>query len=247
MVKFTGDGFFAVWPFSNDFRMNAKVCQMAERAAITLSNFVNLARLDLKMNNDVFLKQGIAIEPNALNISYTGYSGAMENDYIGKMINCAFRIVVLPDSYPYIAAHKEFIEVMNMYGPTNAFNSYKKMEVDDEVINRVFKGVKAEADQNYAFSIFAPERVKELAESLLDKDTGNYDAEIKKMVGSSYENLKSHPNSLFLKFFTEFHRTCKNGPEWLRVSYLFNWALLHRLGEMKTESESHTTHPPAGL
>jgi class 3 adenylate cyclase len=143
LVKFTGDGFFAVWPFSDDFRRNSKVCQMVERLAITLSDFVNLARLDLKMNNEVFLKQGIAIEPNALHISYERFSGATENDYIGKMINCAFRIMSLPDSYPYIAAHKEFIEVMNMYVPRNSFNSYKKLEVDEDTINHVFKGVRA--------------------------------------------------------------------------------------------------------
>jgi hypothetical protein len=82
-----------------------------------------------------------------------------------------------------------------------------------------------------------PERVRKLAQSLQDKDLDVYEAEIRKMVASSYEDLKSHPNSLFLKFFTEFHKTCKTGPEWLRVSYMFNWALLHRLGEIKAEMQ----------
>lgn len=115
LVKFTGDGFLAVWAISpSDIRATSDLCKRASDCARNLSMFLKISSLDLKVDKRIHLKLGLVIEPNAIKISYHN-NGALTNDYLGRKINFAFRILALPQAHPYVAAHSEFVEIQSKY------------------------------------------------------------------------------------------------------------------------------------
>ncbi len=146
LVKYTGDGFLSVWPLEKDFKANSQAALVLDAAAIALSFFVKFAELDLKLDLPIHLQQGITIEPNAVRVSFDRPQGFREKDYIGKMINLAFRSASLPKSFPYVAAHKSYVDIVAMDGSSYHKEEYRTRQVTADEIKTLFKGVALETE-----------------------------------------------------------------------------------------------------
>ena len=214
LVKYTGDGFLSVWPLKEDFRANSQAALVVEAAATALSVFVKFAELDLRLGLPVHLRQGITIEPNAVRVSFERRQGFGEHDYIGKMINLAFRIPSLPKSFPYIAAHKHYVEIAAMYGSSYIKESYRTRQVTDEEIKTLFKGVAQETD-----AVLTNEYDADFIDGVWGQDGGKIPQAVPDMMFEPCEGLEVEPG--VLGFQNRLGDSCEKADPWLQNTYWF--------------------------
>src|SRR5260370_2779689 len=230
LVKFTGDGFFAVWAISpSDIRATSDLCKRVSSCASTLSMFLKISGLDLKMDKRIHLKLGVVIEPNAIKISYLN-RGVPTNDYLGKKINFAFRILALPQASPYVAGHSEFVEIQNKY-PGKGFQSdYKKRGVTEDEVLKVFKGVRDNTDEVYVWQYAEDDKIVDLLVDDLHKRQMK-PAEVAR-AKSLYPEIKDKlqmDQGTFDAMFNLQPKDFEGAPDWLVRSALLTTEWLKRM------------------
>jgi hypothetical protein len=214
LVKYTGDGFLSIWSLKEDFRENSQTALAVEAATIALSVFVKFAELDLRLGFPVYLRQGITVEPNALRVSFQRRGGVYERDYIGKMVNLAFRIPSLTKSFPYVAAHKHFVEIAAMYGSSYLVETYRARTVTEEEVKTIFNGVVHDTD-----AVLTNEYEADYIEDVWGQDGSRIPRTVPVMMAEPLDEPGSEPG--VLAFQNRLGDSCESGASWLQNTYWF--------------------------
>jgi class 3 adenylate cyclase len=212
LVKYTGDGFLAAWPLTSDFRSNSMVARVVTQAMIALSGFIRATSLDLKLGIPTFLRQGVTVEANAIRVSFQAEDGSQRCDYIGKMVNLAFRIPSLTKSFPYIAAHKPYLDIAALYGSGSEKGALKARPITESEVSDIFKGVTHETGELFTF---------ELSESLVDSAWGEHGTKNLPTRPSILERTKDRLPSdpALMDFQSRLANLCMLDATWLGTSY----------------------------
>ena len=237
LVKYTGDGFLAVWDMAADFRENARVALGIDYAAFVLSAFVRVSRLDLGSALPVHVRQAMTVEPAALRIGYREGAGPVRHDYVGKMINLAFRIQALPGSFPFMAAHQDFLDVAQMYLPESQGLRYAKRPVSEEEVDRVFKGTVAGADSVFTAEWGEDEYIDGLFAKVWRRGLSSDEAQAAEE-WLREDDVASPPSGaeLAVRPVSEaLSRMCADGPQWMRNTYrIFSWVIQATYADVAT-------------
>lgn len=226
LIKFTGDGFLSVWNIDSDFKKNSKHAHLALMAANELARIVRISKLNVNIRDHIFLRQALTLEPNAIKLTMKTSSTSIE-DYLGNMINFAFRIESLATSYPYISLHSDFYDLI----PEQYQSELYPLEVSDDELMRVFKGLKVDRDKIYFIQSYPEPFVQkfvENAETLIKENKWNKGLEEKSRKVKD-EFLKEHPEKperYVIKFSRDLNEFYKSGPDWLNESYYKYWAFI---------------------
>lgn len=140
LIKFTGDGFYAVWELTGD--NHHYLSNLINELSIRLSYIIRITKLDLEIDNKLSLRQSIVVDNNAIKITFI--NGLFKSyDYIGKNINFAFRIQSLANIFPYIVYHKDYLDMLT----DTKQDKYIKYEVNANEISNLFKNANSETDK----------------------------------------------------------------------------------------------------
>lgn len=231
LVKFTGDGFLALWPLhDSDFRKNSKICEIVEVTAFSLSGMIKISELDLEIESETFLRQGITIEENATEVEYGSPESNFEYDYLGTMINLSFFIPKIPEVWPYMAVHKDFIELKNMYDDHLDYGAYTSKKITEEKLGEKFEGYD-EVDEIFTLELDSEAPVNEI---LKNHTNENYSKnELKKLtrnlVSGSSDLGELLPDNSEIQFQKKLLDLSLNAPDWFRNSYVVYLKFLKEL------------------
>ena len=236
LVKLTGDGFLAVWELSGDPRENIDLCELVYRVASEASSYVAISGLDLKLKPATYLRQGIVIEPDALRLDITPAIAGTGVDYLGRFINLAFRIMNLPQEYPYVAAHEHFVEYRNLYGEP-ADPEFLPRTLSEDEISTGFKGERFGTDGVYVLRGVEQSYIDYIWKKFRDRSPEELQSEDVKteLVRStnwwrSQHGRKERVVPAVVEFEAQLQDRVRNGPEWLRYSFVTRLAFQESVG-----------------
>lgn len=229
LVKFTGDGYLAVWELTDDNDKNKLNAELLIHGASFITRFLRITKLGLKLENKLVLRQGITIEPNSIKLNMESSNGT-QLDYIGNMINYAFRIQCLANSYPYICIHKHFLAYLEI-------PNFVKLEItkkDEQSINNIFKNVQVDKNDIYEYRKLEEDRIDYLivqTQKAIEKEHYPLSDQYKSQVVFAefkveYPKLIEKHDSNWEKKINKFLKT---GPKWLDECYYFYWVYIKQL------------------
>ena len=233
LVKFTGDGFMSVWPIHDEnYRQNSKICQIVEATAFTLSGIVKITQLDLNIDSEIYLRQGITLETKATEIEYRHAERNFDFDYLGEKINLAFRLQYLPEKWPYLATHENFIDLKNHYREGHGFGQYERYRIEDENFRKRFQ---SSEEVNEIYTLELPDE-KVIDDILENYSRGNNSEERLKNVTRDLASKDSTlsellPDSSDIRFQNKLLSLSRDAPDWFKHSYVVYLRFLNAISE----------------
>jgi Adenylate cyclase, family 3 (some proteins contain HAMP domain) len=234
VVKFTGDGFLAIWPLTkSNFDKNYHIAKIVETVAQKLSRLIRWTKLDMQITEQLTLRQGLTVEHNAINVKFLSKQECT-NDYLGEMINFAFRIQNLANNYPYVCIHKNFLDLL----PKEILKNYKPIDVSDSDLVKIFKGLHIDKSKIYTITSLSEETLNRIYEDMCNNiSQGISDAEFAKSKVIEAEYLVENPNQkvvtqiniknkLESAFYSQINILRKEGPKWVSNCFFKEWAFI---------------------
>jgi hypothetical protein len=224
-IKLTGDGFLIIWEMSDDVNNNLIIAQLVYDLSIEMASFVRISKFNLNIDEKLFLREGITIEPYCIQVKMK-LNGILTFDYLGDMINYAFRFQSLAIHYPYVCIHKNYYDLIKDY---LFIDNFKPVNLDENTLKSVFKNIipdqskiliapaSSEDRIDYLINKFKELNNKEFIESDLYKTKV---MENKFMVENAPLKI---PESKIIDFHNKIHKFYRNGPKWLKNSKFLVW------------------------
>lgn len=226
--KFTGDGFLSVWELQDDMYKNKELAEMVLRLANEMTRFIRISKFDLDIKDNIYLREGITVEPNCIKVSFNNFM-KKRAEYIGDMINIAFRLQSLASNYPYICIHKNYYDLIS---GDDKFCSFKQINIEDSVIDKVFKKIKPDKSKIFISESLSEATIDNLISNFTDYDRkGIPDNEFYKSKVMEKEFLVENaplkePTKATIEFGRHLNEFYKKGPVWLKNSHYREWGFI---------------------
>jgi len=198
-IKWTGDGFLAWFPCPKKRELD-QITNTVIAAAYQMVFINNVTQLGISVDEHITLRNGIAFEEDAL-ITKIETKNINGMDILGRNVVLAFRLSSFEHVFPNITIHGVLVSEKMKHYP-----SIKKIEIEKETIEKVFKGEEYEIDNLYSLDITnsnftkSKKQLKENTEAIVNK----------------IENKTSHDETNDIELVTRIQKSLKDGPKWSR-------------------------------
>ncbi len=241
LVKFTGDGFLAVWELSDNMNDNHITASIVDEVSREMSRAVRVSKLGMQINEKMYLRQGITVEPNGIKVKMI-LNGHQTIDYLGNMINFAFRIQNIEMTFPYICLHKDFHELL-----LDNDHQYKSVTLEPDEVKRIFKKLNPDQEKLFLDSQLSETTIDNIIESFneLDKKGMSQQNKYKGKVTWNQYLVEKAPLKRVDKKIMDYHnrkwRFYKQGPKWLNEVHYRLWGYVKALEIIVYEADNIIT------
>lgn len=205
-IKWTGDGFLAWFPCKLKRKL-AELSNVVLTAAYHLSMLNNVTQLNTNIKEKILLRHGVTFEEDA-QMTIINSKDLKATDIIGRNVVLAFRLSSFEHFFPNITIHGDLV-----FEDSKFKDAFKKMEINEEILFKVFKGQKYQIDNLYELDITnSLKRNKNKPLKKILKDTIDNNDNIESPLDKRSINL----------FHNKFDEALRTGPDWANNIYRDN-------------------------
>lgn len=203
-IKWTGDGFLAWFPCELKRRL-IELSNVVLSAAYHLTMTNNITQFEIDIKEKVLLRHGVTFEEDAL-ITKINSSDLLATDILGRNVVLAFRLSSFEHFFPNITVQGDLVSEDSRF-----YHSFKKMDLTDAQVNKVFKGQKYQTENLYQLDMI--NSLKNSQNEPLDKKLEDI---IEKIECSNEKEELNKVND----FYNNFGNSLLNGPDWANHIYV---------------------------